>query len=252
MDQVLANRGQLSTIRKAARGFRIADDILDKLLTIVFILLFLMGAYVAYDAAFVYTNTVSKNISVYRPSFDPENSDEGYTLADLSDDAMGWLYIDDTSIDFPIMQSDDNAFYLNHDPLGHFMLSGSIFIDFQCSGDFSDPFTVVHGHHMEGGAMFGVLQEYLDGNYFDAHRTGNIVTRDGRLLKLEIFAVGIVSGYDDMIYDPQYAGEVMREYIPYIAMFYHEPFSYDHVLCLSTCKTPRSTDRIVVFCAVSE
>lgn len=67
----------------------------------------------------------------------------------------GWLTLDGTRIDFPVVQGADNMVYVNTDVYGDFSLSGAIFLDSRCPADFTAPYSIVYGHHIEDGGMFG-------------------------------------------------------------------------------------------------
>lgn len=71
-----------------------------------------------------------------------------------------WLYIPNTDINYPLLQHDgDDAYYLNRDSEGNSNSNGALFTEHTYNGtDFTDPVTVVYGHHMRSGAMFGNLQ----------------------------------------------------------------------------------------------
>ncbi|MBR1845920.1 MAG: class B sortase, partial [Oscillospiraceae bacterium] len=63
------------------------------------------------------------------------------------------------------MQGETNGKYLNTDPYGEYSLSGSIFLDSRNAGDFSDSYSLVYGHHMADGMMFGALDAFFDEGY---------------------------------------------------------------------------------------
>ena len=85
----------------------------------------------------------------------------------------GWLTVDGTNIDYPVMQGKDNNSYLNTDPFGNYSLTGSIFLDSRSSPDFSDEYSVVYGHHMDYGKMFGALDDFLNEKYLKQHSSGS-------------------------------------------------------------------------------
>jgi len=91
------------------------------------------------------------------------------TLRTVSKDAAAWLYCPDTAIDYPVMQADDYAYYLYHLPGGTNNANGSLFIDYNCAPDFSDSLTVIYGHNMKSGSMFGSLTEYKNQKYYNKH-----------------------------------------------------------------------------------
>ena len=90
-------------------------------------------------------------------------------LKTVNKDAAAWLYSPGTVIDYPVMEADDYYYYLNHLPDGTVNSNGSLFIDFNNAADFSGQLTVVYGHHMKSGLMFGGLVGYKEQAYYDAH-----------------------------------------------------------------------------------
>lgn len=84
---------------------------------------------------------------------------------------VGWLTIDDTPINYPVMQrQNDNDYYLNHAFDGKEDSSGTLFMDYRC--DYVNPTTntIIYGHNMNNGAMFGELSRYLDKSFYDTHK----------------------------------------------------------------------------------
>lgn len=99
------------------------------------------------------------------------------TLAELqarNPDVCGWLTIDGTNIDYPFVQGATNMDYINRDVTGAFSLSGSVFLDSRCAAGLTDPYTLMYGHHMENGAMFGDVAAFAQADFFAAHTTGSV------------------------------------------------------------------------------
>ena len=109
-----------------------------------------------------------------------ETSDEPKELPDIlpeyqeiyaeNEDLVGWLQIDGTVINYPVLQSDseeDSQFYLTHSFAKKKDKNGSLFMD--CRNDFVDRDTniIIHGHNMKSGAMFGTLKNYLEQDYLE-------------------------------------------------------------------------------------
>ena len=130
----------------------IAHKSINFIVAIVSLLLFLICLYAMIDAAMVYNGANDSEIMKYKPA--AGNTEE---LRELSEDAVAWITVDGTRIDYPVMQGKTNSEYLNKDPYGEFSLSGSIFLDNRNNKTFSDPYSLIYGHHMEYGAMFGAL-----------------------------------------------------------------------------------------------
>ena len=101
----------------------IAHKSINFIVAIVSLLLFLICLYAMIDAAMVYNGANDSKIMKYKPT--AGNTEE---LRELSEDAVAWITIDGTRIDYPVMQGKTNAEYLNKDPYGEFSLSGSIFL----------------------------------------------------------------------------------------------------------------------------
>ena len=83
---------------------------------------------------------------------------------------IGWIKIDDTNIDYPVMQTVNNEYYLDHNYNQQYDKNGSIFLDKDC--DITNPGTnmIIYGHHMKSGKMFGNLKLYSNKDYFEKHR----------------------------------------------------------------------------------
>lgn len=85
-------------------------------------------------------------------------------LKDINSDIVGWIKIDNTVIDYPVLWAkDDNEnyqYYLNHNYKKEYSGYGSIFLDYRCTKGTDSKNTVIHGHHMNDGSMFANLLKY--------------------------------------------------------------------------------------------
>ena len=90
--------------------------------------------------------------------------------------AEAWIRIDGTVIDYPIMLGPDNDYYLTRLPNGKSSKNGSIFMDYRNAADFSGQHTLIYGHNMKSGAMFGGLRNYGKQSFYDNHPTASIFT----------------------------------------------------------------------------
>jgi len=97
----------------------------------------------------------------------PRDIDWDALHREVNEDIIGWIYSPGTPIDYPVMRADDYSFFLSRLPDGTFNANGSIFLDFNHSPDFSDDISVIYGHHMRSGAMFGTLNDYRQQSAFD-------------------------------------------------------------------------------------
>jgi len=82
---------------------------------------------------------------------------------------VGWLKIEDTNIDYPVMQTTNNDYYLDHNYNQEFDKNGSIFLDKECDPAFPNDNMIIYGHHMKSGRMFGNLNYYAKESYYREH-----------------------------------------------------------------------------------
>lgn len=99
----------------------------------------------------------------------PEILDQYKTLYNKNKSLIGWIKIADTNIDYPVMQTANNEYYLDHNLNQEYDKNGSIFMDKDC--DVLKPSTnlIIYGHHMKSGKMFGSLDKYSDPSYYEEH-----------------------------------------------------------------------------------
>lgn len=100
-------------------------------------------------------------------------------LQEVNPDVVGWIYIPDTVISYPIMYGTDNDFYLKHTWDKQKNIVGSIFVDYRSSKDLSDFNTLIHGHNMRDDSMFGSLHNYKEAEFLATHPDVYIITEDG-------------------------------------------------------------------------
>ena len=167
-------------------------------------------------------------------------------LYEQNNDLAGWIRIPDSAIDYPVMQGRTNTEYLSKSPLGAITPSGSIFLDSMNRIDMTDPYMVIYGHHMEKGRMFGALDAFHDRSYLRKHSRGTLKTRDGRKLKLHVYACLKADARDRTIFDVTQEWRQKRKALKQMAKEDHE-----RVLALSTCMDAESAERTVVLASVS-
>lgn len=100
-------------------------------------------------------------------------------LQAVNDDVIGWIWIPDTGLSYPLVQGADNDYYLNHGWNGKKVSAGSIFMDYHCAADLSDYNTIIYGHRMNNESMFAFLKYYKKPDYQRAHPYIYIKTEEG-------------------------------------------------------------------------
>jgi len=224
-----------------------ANILFERLIIVFLAVIFLISAWCVYDSWYVFEHTSDKNLLRYKP-------DKSYSAVQgekvITDDMVAWLAVDGTDIDYPVMQGSDNTTYLNTDPFGDYSLGGSIFLDSRNSADFSNSYSLIYGHHMEFGRMFGSLDEFLDAGYLVAHSKGTLeVGRSTeKIYHLDIFLAMRVSARDKEVFEPQENN--IADFIEK-----HSQIKVDgskRIVALSTCTEGDAVSRIVVFCYITD
>lgn len=107
--------------------------------------------------------------------------------SETNKDIVAWLYSPDTEINFPIVQSSDNNYYLRRRLDGKYSISGTPFMDFRNAEDFSDFNSIIYGHNMKTDMIFGTLPDYEKQEYYDKHSVMWLITPT-RSYRLDILA----------------------------------------------------------------
>lgn len=108
-------------------------------------------------------------------------------------DLVGWIQINNTIIDYPVVLGDDNFYYLSHSFDHSYALSGTIFVDYRNSGDLDENYnTIIYGHNLAIGTMFSDLDKYFKKSFFNENRNVYVYTEKG-IYVYEIFNVSKVS-----------------------------------------------------------
>lgn len=167
-------------------------------------------------------------------------------------DCIGYLEVPGTSISYPIMQTRDNPnFYLKHDFNKNYSFYGTPYLSAYCDLKKSDNL-IIYGHNINGGKMFGALEQYNEKDFFDRHR--KIYFTTDRRREYEVFAVmsvnvkefeywKFVMGRGEKDYD-KFVEKVLEHSLWNIGK---KPKYGEQMMMLSTCDNGKGDDwRIVV------
>ena len=164
----------------------------------------------------------------------------------VNPEIYAWIQIPETEVNYPIVQSlTDNSYYLNHTIEGVAGYPGSIYTEGVNSKDFKDFNTVIYGHDMEDGSMFGGLYRYLEEDYLKTHETLMIYTPEHRLT-YRIFEAVI---YDDRHIIGSFDFNILSEreaYLESIGNTEDEVTGESHIITLSTCVASQPDKRLLV------
>lgn len=193
------------------------------------------------------------NNSSDKPSADrvPEDTKKELTaqvrqLSAEHSDSVAWLYIPDTNINYPVMQSGDNEYYTRRAVDGSYLYAGSLFMDYRCSSDFSDFNSVIYGHNMGNGTMFANIPNYENEEYFMEHSYGWLTTDDNVRL-IDFFAVARTVDTSGL-YLADSTFEKWDSQLRNCASIYKEieVTESDHLLMLSTCTGAEGSSRTIL------
>lgn len=195
-----------------------------------------------------------KPIEEWKDDTDPEVSPIGNVdfagLREITTDYVAWLYSPDTPINYPVVYTDNNFYYLDHIPVEQQSSNGTIFIDCKCASDFSDQNTLVYGHNMNDGSMFASLRNYRDASYYPEHPVIYLSTPDFNY-RLDLIA-GFVTEPTSFAYQNNF--EEIEQFMAYIEHIKElstfesdvEVTEEDRVVTLSTCTYEIDDGRYVV------
>lgn len=198
---------------------------------------------------------VQPNPNGVRPGEDGAPADEPPIVVDFAalqaenPDVVGWLYVEALGISYPVVQGTDNEYYLHMTYQKTYNFAGTIFIDHENSRDFQDLNTIVYGHNMKDGSMFGILKRFVTENAYATSPYFWMLTPE-KNYKYEIF-----SAYTAQINSLTYTlySKPGQEFTAYLKQMKAnseietsaEPKKFDKIMTLSTC-TGNSATRFVV------
>jgi sortase B len=170
-------------------------------------------------------------------------------LEQINPDIVGWIYIEGTKLNYPVVQGKDNEYYLDHLFEGRYNRSGCIFLDMKCSADFSDRHSILYGHNMQNDSMFAGLLNYQDQEYYEEHPVGLLITPEKKYKIL--FFSGYIAGTTADAWKMDFSEDEYGTWLDKItrrSVFRGEavPDEGDTILTLSTCTYEFDDVRFVV------
>ncbi|MED4599104.1 class B sortase [Paenibacillus validus] len=160
-------------------------------------------------------------------------------LLELNPDVVGWIRLEGSRIDYPVVQGSDNEHYLYRNYKGEASKAGSIFLDFRNNIGADDRNTIIYGHRMKDGTMFGELKQYVNRDYYDTHRKIRFDTLY-ESYTAEVFAAYYTTtdfNYIETEFNDEGAYAAFLENIQKKSLYPRdvEPGTEDRIITLSTC-----------------
>lgn len=172
------------------------------------------------------------------------------SLREINPEIVGYLYIPDTNISYPVTQAKDNDKYLDLDASLKSSRAGSIFVDANNNPGFVDQNTIIYGHHMKNGSMFKDIQNYCnDANYLASHQDVYLYLDDG-IAHYRMFSSDVVEATSE-VYTMSFASdEAYAAYLDERVRASHgtvvsAPEKLETILTFSTCTNVTDTSRYV-------
>lgn len=218
-------------------------------------LLFLVSFYSLWDTRQLYKSSESKQFEIYKPEKVDTTSYED--LVNINDEVIGWLDVFGTKINYPLVQSENNAKYVNTNVYNEYELSGSIFLDYRNNPDFTDFNNIIYGHHMANGSMFGDLEKFSQQDFFEEHAYGNLFF-NGKEHGLEIISYFHTDAYNREFFTANIKGEEQQrnllELIQKEATYLRstELDINDRYVLLTTCSSATTNGRDIVVAKITD
>ena len=180
----------------------------------------------------------------------PEMAIDFDALRAANEDIVAWVWVPGTTISYPVLQGENNQQYLNRTYTGTVANAGSIFMDYKNAPDFTDPNSIIYGHNMRSGNMFGALQAFREQSYADEHPYFCVITPEGQL-NYDIFAVTVVDMHSDVYTIAFGQDKTFADFMDLVASQNLieadvEVAEGDRICTLSTCTSVVWSDRLVV------
>lgn len=175
-------------------------------------------------------------------------------LKSINQDAIAWIKIDGTNINYPIVQGTDNEEYIKRNIYGNYSKGGCIFVDMNIEKPFKALNTIIYGHNLNDGAMFNNLKKYSNEQYAKNHDEIHIyLPEEDRIYK--VFAFGKINENNNKIYNTSIIN--LEKYYQMIQEYNQiniaENLDYSKpVIMLSTCTNSNRKERYVVVAYLSE
>ena len=234
---------------------RMIDHMVNLTALLLILIVMFLSCYMLWDSNQVYQAADAKNYEAYIPTEKHTKSFE--ELQKINPDIIGWIRVNDTNINYPLLQAEDDDTYMNTDAEGKYSLSGSIFLHCANKPDFSDFNNMIYGHHMEKHKMFGDVGMFTDKTYFEKHPYGNLFF-DGKDHGVEFYALIQADAYNERIFsicpdDPKAKQAYLQEILD--NALYKRNFEItqnDHLVLLITCTSELTNGRNILVGKLSD
>lgn len=226
---------------------------LISIIIIIFCLIAIYNWYMENKANKAILDTALSNVEVETLVIDTNN----YTVLNVNfdslkttnDEIIGWVYLENSSINYPIVKGNDNSFYLNHSMDKSYNTAGWIFADYRCFPDFSSKNTTIYGHNRRDSSMFATLKNVINEDWYTKSKYLTIATPEGNRI-YEVFSVYSIKAETYYSTPDFYSDEEFMDFLNTLKQRSVYDFnvslnSFDSIVTLSTCAN-NNTYRVVL------
>ena len=172
------------------------------------------------------------------------------SLEKINEDIVAWININNLHISYPVVQGDNNDYYLHHMVNRTYNSAGSIFMDYRNNNNLNDKHTIIYGHNMKDGTMFSKLLKYKTQKYYDENPYYLLITPN-KNYKVEIIS-GYIANTNDTAWRISFSNE--EDFNNWLnntidkSLFKSSitPKASDKIITLSTCSNDTKDTRFVL------
>lgn len=239
-------------------ALKLLNGIYGWILSLAVVSASVFAGYSLWDNAQIYQSAtdVQNQLRQFKPVEDAKGGPGFADLLKVNDDVIGWITVDGTNVDYPVLQGETNMEYMNKDVYGEFSLAGSIFLDIRNNPDLNDPYNLIYGHNMADHLMFGDLALFKDKEFFQQNTTATLMV-PGEVRKEYVAAILQIPAGTEEIFNPDLWQDDLAglgEFLEQNSIWYHshwiELMKKDpdivQITVLVTCSDGSTNDRTVL------
>ena len=240
------------------------SNLVSNILIVVGVVLLVVAGFIYFQNMQNYQKIDEENerVAEYAKLSDDDNTPpqvDWEALKAMNPDVVGWLQVPGTVVNYPVFQTGDNDYYLNHAPDRSDSIGGSVFLDFEnASPGMVDAQTIVYGHHMRNGSQFKQIADMEDQKLFDVVKTVWYVTEKNGAYNLA--PVFLYYTNEDDLDVRQFTFDNDEAYRNYLKSYFEKAQTkrsdaeqilaqVKHIFTLSTCNYYDGLGRTLLVCA---
>ncbi len=213
-----------------------ADRAINQFIVIIGAFVLIFCGFAVYDSICVRNESTAVQNAVSLVKEVPEN-ERIAELKKTNREIVSWIKLDNTVIDYPILQTTNNEYYLTHTFEKGYSTAGSLFADYRNDIE-KDGYVIVYGHNMNDNTMLGNINHFEQEDYFDTHRTGKMYF-NGYSRDVKVLAFAVTGNEENALYNVDGAARndtsKIINYMNINAL--HKDLNYvpKHLVLFSTC-----------------